>query len=555
MRVIKISSYILLFAFLTNSCKKDFLERAPGVNLSLDQVFADPILAEQFGDNSYQFRVADYMRWGTSNDRCSTSHISDEGVAQGDAMAGVLPFYQGLYHTTENEIGVVWDNCYKGIRNCNIMISRISKVPWTTNQDSSRIKGEQYFLRAFYYAELIKRFGNVPLFNKALEMTDEIDIPRSSYQECINFILSDLTIAESLLPLAYNAVSGPNTAASYGRTTSGTAKALRSRVLLYAASPRDNTTNDKSKWAAAAAASKAVMDMNLYSLQANYSTIINVSQSTEFIQIKVRGPRARLFTYLQDAMLSPGSGGDQGTMNPSQNHVDLYEMQATGKPITDATSGYDALNPYVGRDPRFYANVLYNDVPWEGRRMQMWDGGLDYKEGNVIYTATRYYNRKWWPEVFYVGSSATTFVNFIYFRYAEILLNYAEAQNEAVGPDISVYNAINQIRTRAVMPSLPAGLTQAQMRDRIRNERAVELAFEDHRWYDIMRWKIGVQTIAQPIKGMKVIKNANGTFGYSVITLASSYQRTYEEKQNFYPIPRREVQKSKGNLTQNPGWE
>src|ERR1044071_5359326 len=128
------------------------------------------------------------------------------------------------------------------------------------------------------------------------------------------------------------------------------------------------------------AAAKSVMDMNLYSLMPSYTTILSLNKSPEYILTKPRGPRARVFTYLQDAILSPGSGGDQGTNNPTQNHVDLYEM-ANGKAITDPTSGYDPQQPYVGRDPRFYANVLYNDVLWQGRRMQMYDGGLDYKAG------------------------------------------------------------------------------------------------------------------------------------------------------------------------------
>lgn len=524
MKIIKISCLLTLCLSVVEACKKDFLERAPGVNLTEEKVFADPVLAAGFADNSYQFRVSDYHRWGASNTRTSTAHISDESVAGGDAITSVIPFYQGLYHSTENDIGTVWDDSYKGIRNCNVMLSRADEVPWTAAQHPERIKGEQYFLRAFYYFELIRRFGGVPLIQKVYSINENIDIPRNTYDECVQFILADLDKAESMLPLDYNATSGPNTAANYGRATLGSAKALRSRVLLYAASPRDNPANDVTKWQKAAAAAKAVMDMNVYSLMPNYANLLNQNKSSEYILIKVRGPRSRVFTYLQDAILSPGSGGDQGTNNPTQNHVDLYEM-ANGKPITDPTSGYNPRQPYAGRDPRFYANILYNDVSWQGRRMQMYDGGQDYKEGNQTYSLTRYYIRKWWPEVIFAGSSGNALVNYIYFRYGEILLNYAEAQNEAVGPDVSVYTAINQIRTRAAMPNLPAGMTREEMRDRIRNERAIELAFEDQRWYDIMRWKTGPQVIAQPMKGMSVIKNANGSFTYQVITLGAGVQK------------------------------
>lgn len=552
-KIDQISLFAAALLLLCGACKKDFLERAPGVNLTLDKVFADPVLAAEFADNSYQFRVSDYHRWGASSTRTSTAHLSDESVAGGDALTSVVAFYQGLYHSTENDIGTVWDDSYKGIRNCNIVLSRIDPVPWTAAQDAKRIRGEQYFLRAFYYFELIKRFGAVPLIEKVYGLDENIDLARSTYDECVSFILADLDKAETMLPLEYNATSGPNTASNYGRATLGSARALRARTLLYAASPRDNPTGDAARWQKAAAAAKAVMDMNLYSLMPAYASMLSLNRSPEYILTKVRGPRSRVFTYLQDAILSPGSGGDQGTNNPTQNHVDLYEM-ANGKPITDPSSGYDPQQPYVGRDPRFYANVLYNDVPWQGRRMQMYDGGQDYREGNQTYSLTRYYIRKWWPEVISAASSGTALVNYIYFRYGEVLLNYAEAQNEAAGPDATVYNAINQIRTRAGMPNLPAGLTKTEMRNRIRNERAVELAYEDQRWYDIMRWKTGPQVIAQPMKGMNVTRNANGSFSYQVVTLPAGVQKIYTENQHYYPIPRREVQKSNSVLKQNPGW-
>jgi hypothetical protein len=241
-----------------------------------------------------------------------------------------------------------------------------------------------------------------------------------------------------------------------------------------------------------------------------------------------------------------------GHFNPTQNHVNLYEM-SNGLPITDPLSGYDPLSPYANRDPRFYANILYNDAPWQSRRMQMWNGGADFLAGSAAYTVTGYYCKKMWPEVFKTPGTQTAIINFIFFRYGEILLNYAEAQNEAVGPDASVYNAINQIRKRAGMPDLPAGLTKDQMRDRIRNERAVELAFEDHRLYDIQRWKKGVEIIARPVYGMNVVKNTDGKFTYTPGILPELNQRVFEDYMHLYPIPKTEIQKSK-NMVQNPGW-
>ncbi|MFC7000025.1 RagB/SusD family nutrient uptake outer membrane protein [Rufibacter roseus] len=534
------------------SCNDDFLDRAPNVNLSDDEIFADPLLASRFADNAYNHLIDDYARFNSH--RGTTSQASDEAVS-GNNDVSVRTLNLGTYHdhyerggAPLNDIRDVWNRAYSGIRITNVMLSKMNTVPWTGNPAPGRVKGEMHFIRAFLYFELAKRFGGVPIIERAYDVNESIDIPRSSYEEVVNFILADLKEAEVNLPEDYPI-------SDYGRATQGAAMALKSRVLLYAASPLHNPTNNTAKWATAAAAAKAVIDLEKYSLQSTYGNLLNVNQSPEYIMTKVRGPRSRT-GYLIDFLMSPGSGGAQGQYNPTQNHVDLYEMRATGKPILESGSGYDPQKPYEGRDPRFYDNILYNDAPWQGRKMEMWDGGRDYRDGNATYTATRYYVKKLWPEVYTSTSTQTALVNFVFFRYAEILLNYAEAQNEAVGPDASVYASINQVRARpsVSMPPLPEGLTKEQMRARIRNERAVELAFEDHRWYDIMRWKVGPEVVAQPMYGMNVVRNANGTFTYNRVLLPQNMQKVYLDYMHLYPIPRSEVYKSNGILQQNPGW-
>jgi starch-binding outer membrane protein, SusD/RagB family len=549
--IYKLSVTVLLLTLVV-SCNKDFLDRAPSVNLSEEDIFSNPVLASQYADNAYNSLIDEYARFNAH--RGITGQAADEAVS-GNNEISVRTLTNGTYHdhyerggASMNDISDVWGRAYGGIRVANKMLEMIDQVPWTVNQSPARIKGEMYFVRAFLYFELIKRFGGVPIVDHVYGPNENIDIPRNTYTECVNFIISDLKNAELLLPATYDNSNN-------GRATSGASKALRARVLLYAASTLNNEANDLEKWKAAAAAAKEVMDMNLYSLQATYADILNVASSPEYIMIKIRGPRA-IDGFLLDFAMSPGSGGAQGQLNPTQNHVDLYEMKTTGKPISDPTSGYNPQLPYSNRDPRLAANVLYNDAVWQGRKIEMWSGGRDYLSGNVTYTATRYYCRKLWPEVYIRNVSGTALVNFVYFRYAEVLLNYAEAQNEAVGPDASVYSAINQVRARTsvAMPPLPAGLTQSQMRDRIRNERAVELAFEDHRWYDIMRWKAGPQIVAQPMYGMNVVRNTNGTFTYSKELLPANMQKIYLDYMHRYPVPRSEIYKSKGILQQNQGW-
>ncbi|HUC81113.1 MAG TPA: RagB/SusD family nutrient uptake outer membrane protein [Flavisolibacter sp.] len=543
---------VLAVLLCNTACEKNFLDRAPSVNLTENDIFSNPVLASQFADNAYNHLVDDYGRFNVH--RGITGQASDEAVT-GNNEVSIRTLTNGNYHdhyerggSSLNDISDVWSRSYAGIRVTNRMLEKIADVPWTAVQSPSRIKGEMHFIRAFLYFELIKRFGGVPIIERTYGVNENIDLPRNTYDECVAFILADLTQAESLLPQDYNN-------SNYGRATIGAAKALRSRVLLYAASKLNNESGDAVKWKAAADAAKAVMDMNLYSLQPTYADILNVPTSPEYIMIKVRGPRP-IDGFMLDFAMSPGSGGAQGQLNPTQNHVDLYEMKTTGKPITDPTSGYNPQQPYANRDPRLAANILYNDAPWQGRRIEMWSGGKDYLAGNVTYTATRYYSRKMWPEPYVRNVAGTALLNFVFFRYAEILLNYAEAQNEAVGPDASVYAAINQIRARQSvgMPPLPANLNKDEMRKRIRNERAVELAFEDHRWYDIMRWKAGPEIVAQPMYGMNVVKNANGTFTYNPVLLPANMQKVYLDYMHRYPIPRNEIYKSKGILTQNPGW-
>ena len=543
------------------SCNKDFLDRTPGADLPEKKVFSDPTLAMNYADNAYNYLIDDYARFNSH--RGTTAQASDEAVS-GNTDVSIRTLNQGRFHDhyerggeSLNDIGDVWKRAYDGIRVTNTMLAKMSEVPWT-NQPVARIEGEMHFLRAFFYFELIKRFGGVPLVETPASIFDNVDIPRNTYQECVDFILKDLAAAE-ILP-------EDQSAANYGRATKGAVKALRARVLLYAASPLNNPNDDRGKWVLAAAAAKELIDMNKYTLAGQpYSTVMNMDYSPEYIMIKVRAPRA-IDGMLLDFVMSPGSGGAQGSMDPTQNHVDLYEMQASGLPINDPASGYNPQKPYDGRDPRFYANILYNNADWQGRKMGMWSQtanngivtyGADFRPNNIIYSATRYYCRKMWPEAYVRNTTQRALFNFIFFRYGEVLLNYAEAQNEAAqnnGERLLAIDAVNQVRTRAGMPALATNLDKTQLRAAIRQERAVELAFEDHRWYDLIRWKAAKDVVTQPMKGMDVVRNSDGSFTYNVVTLPSIYQKKFEDYMYLYPIPRNEVWKSNGVLTQNPNW-
>ncbi|WP_295120111.1 RagB/SusD family nutrient uptake outer membrane protein [uncultured Chitinophaga sp.] len=555
--------FIYLFSLVMTitmlSCQKDFLQRDVGIQTDLEEVFKDPLQASRYGDFTYTFSINDYGR--LSGYKGMTSQFTDESIAN-NAQAEVATMNSGQWlDGGAADVSGIYTQMYRGIRNANIMLQFMEKTPWTPEYNPNFIKGEQLYLRAYFYFELLRRFGGVVLLDQALDFTEASkDLPRSTYEETMAQILADVEQAITLLPLTNN--DWPNPAAQANRATGAAAMALKARLLMFDASPLNNAGNDAAKWQKAAAASKAIIDLGKYSLEPTYANVLTVANSVEYIRIWPRGGRGFIGTYLSDFLIPTSMGGAQSNLSPVQNHVDLYEMK-NGKPITDATSGYDPQSPYLNRDPRFYVNILYNNVTWQGRAIETWQtepnaqGVITYGRDHgtaISVTKTSYYLKRLWPEASRSGSTANALLNYVFYRYAEVLLNYAEAVNEASGPNEEVYKSVNAVRKRAVMPELPEGLSQEEMRARIRNERAVEFAFEDMRWWDILRWKKGAEIVARPMKGMKVIKNANGTFTYNVVDLPV-FQKVFTDRMYLYPIPRAEMNKTSGALIQNTGWE
>jgi len=311
----------------------------------------------------------------------------------------------------------------------------------------------------------------------------------------------------------------------------------------------NNSSNDVTLWQKAAAVSKELIDTKAHALYSSYANIFNYSvaaYNTEVIFATAANARNDIET--NNAPVS--YDGALGRTNPTQELVDAYEMK-TGLPITDPASGYDPANPYLNRDPRLALSIFYNGSVFKSVAVNTTVGGKDGSDKSINATKTGYYMSKFlsgsatWNQV----TNTTVRRPWVIFRYAEILLNYAEAQNEAIGPDASVYDAINQVRKRAGIANLPAGLTQSQMRDRIRNERRIELAFEEHRFFDVRRWKIGDQVLAKPVTGMKIV--SNGTLlTYQRFTVEN---RVFSEKNYRYPIPQSEKDKTT-KLVQNVGW-
>jgi len=406
---------------------------------------------------------------------------------------------------------------------------------------------EARFLRAFFYFELAKRYGSVPLITEVLDAEDANTVTQVSFDSLVNFIVSECDTCINILPASFSDFPEGET----GRATQGAAMALKARVLLYAASPLHNREEDIEKWVLAAETSYAIIDSMQYELEADYARIVNNPVSNELIFGRNEGASN---AFERKNFPIGFEGGNTGTC-PSQNLVDSYEMQTTGLAIDDPASGYDANFPYQDRDPRLEKTIVVNNAMWKGVQIETWYGGA-HAQPKVGATKTGYYLRKHIIESINLDPTNTTRKKhtWVLFRFGEVLLNYAEAMNEVYGPDdpagntLSAVDAVNMLRARAEMPEFPAGMSQSDFREKLRNERRVELAFEDHRFWDIRRWKIGETTTE--IMGVIIGTNPFGNFAYQKILVQ---ERIFEDRMNLYPIPQTELYLN-SNLIQNPGW-
>ena len=541
---------------LMTACKKDYLNITPTDRLSDASVLADSSLFEDYIINRYMgVRLQDKEGEGTPPgfgrgfEYALWSSVTDESIYNNDDNTWLIQRGQ-LAPENTGIAGTIWARSYRSIRECNYALQNIQQVAMS-DEHRNRLIGELEFIRAFRYQDLIRNYGGVVLLgDKVTEINDDLTDPalfaRASLQDCIAYAVSQLDDAAQKLPLD----NGSGWA--LGRATKGAAMALKSRLLLYAASPLYNVGS----WSDAAAAAKAVMDLGKYSLyQGGYRDLFLNQDNSEVIFERLYTINAR-HVCLEVANGPNGYDGWGGNV-PLQNLVDDYEMD-NGKPITDPTSGYDSTQPYLNRDPRFYATILYNDAPYRSSEVETYlPSGKDSKDGpsNWNTSKTGYYLKKFMNDSYPIDNPWAVAGNqpWIYIRYAEVLLNYAEAQNEAVGPDAMVYAAINSIRARSSvnMPPLPAGMSQAAMRDAIRKERRIELAFEEHRFYDVRRWKIADVTENTPAYGITVTKTGS-TYKYTKMIALDG--RQFSEKNYWLPIPRAEIQASNNQLQQNPGY-
>lgn len=533
---------ILILAILAMnvlSCQKDVLDKVDLTALSSEAVWADINMIGGVINNLY----TDIPGWDW---RCY-DHIGDEA----------RQLYAGRYPNAYNLPGNYGPTVQTPLDNWNYM--KIRKVnDALVNLEASELDplaikkytAEVKFLRALEYFLMAKRYGGLPLVTKPLTLDDELLIPRSTSDETFKFIVDEFTEAAKL----FAEVGVIQT--KDGKACQGSALAFKAKALLYWASPLFNPSNDLSRWTAAADAAKAVMDLGKYSLQSDFLQIFRDANSNEVIfKVNYKYPER---THGRMASFNPISiaVGDAGQGFVLQELVDAFPM-LNGKAITDPASGYNDQEPYKDRDPRLWATVVWNGAAFRGTTIWSYKGAKD-GVGSQYATITGYYTRKAINEkltdINYGKGDDTPF---IYIRYADILLSYAEALNEASGPSEAIYSILEQIRTRAGLtdPSVPRSHTKASMRDFIRNERYIELALEQERTWDIRRWKIAEQLLdGKKFHGMLPEKLADGTFKYTRISVDDAINIVFKEKQYLQPVPYSEILLNP-KLTQNPGWE
>jgi hypothetical protein len=542
---------------ILGGCKK-YLDYEEQSMLSYDDIFNTQSRAKAVLSNIYNYLPSDF----SSVDGAMRSSASDD-AEHVDEYSDIQKFNNGSWNAIET-VDDVWGRMYTGIRQANSFIKysageTFSYLKYNQGYDQLMNEYNLYtyearFLRAFFYFELSKRYRNLPLVTDILTPEEANKVVPQPYDSIVKFIVDECDEVATRLPVNYAAFVNKES----GRATKGSALALKARALLYAASPLHNTANDRNKWIDAAKAAKEVIDQlgATYSPLPAYTAISNNLSSKELI-LERRQAADRNFEQSNTAI--GFIGGNTGTC-PTQNLVDAYEMKASGLGIGEVNSGYNASNPYNGRDPRLAMTVLYNGSTWKSVPLQIWNGGLNAPPA-LNATKTGYYLKKHMVESVSLNpvSLTTANHNWVIFRYGEILLNYAEAMNEAYGPDIAgpaplaltARAAVNLIRARTgvAMPPFPSGMTQSAFRDKLRNERRVELAFEDHRFWDIRRWKIGNSTTM--IRGMDLAKDpVTGVISFNPKVVET---RVWSDGMYLYPIPQAEIFKN-SNLQQNPGW-
>jgi len=554
--------YILLITLPFAACNDDFLDREPLDRISSESVFNDPALIEAYLYKTYNYLQSGYGFLNYDVPGVDTTAYSDQGAYIIDCLSDVLTNKSAwprtnsviipgqIFPNTEMEGLDIWERAYVSIRLTNSFLYNLEESELPADY-VTRIKAEVRFIRALNYFELVRRYGDVPLIKElqSLDNYEKIFVSRDKAGEVYSFIDEELTSAAAILPSAKDLPQE-----QIGRATKEACWALNGRAQLYA-----------KNYTRSAEMSNLVIESNNFELAADYNALFQSygGDKEVIFEIMFNGAdKGHSFDLLAFPFSRRSDWGSQ--FLPTQEIVDSYEM-TNGLAITEPGSGYDPQNPFVNRDSRMQASILYHGNEFKGDPILValssdpdvlpHDTDAPLITGN--HTTTGYYLKKMLDE----GQDdsppgGTGKTSWKEIRLAEVLLNYAEAQNEAVGPDQTVYDAINKVRDRAGQPDLPVGLSKEEMFDRIVQERKVELFAEGFRFWDLRRWRMAIEVLHdKKVHGMYITKDANNPDNLTYEIVEAPNRPTYVFLEHFYllPIPQGEMDKNP-NLTQNPGY-
>lgn len=522
------------------------------------------------------YRQVDYD-FGNYYSGAVLGSASDESeyAITGNSIEG---FYNGSWSPT-NAKSAIWSDSYTGIADCNLVLKefqglKFDELVLNSDYDQQMYRYHNYnyearFWRAYFYFNLVRQYGAVPLITENMTTDEKNTASRTSADNIFNYIFSECDdIKDSIVKDYSNLGSMALNEQETGRANNLAVLALKARAALYWASPLFNTKNDMERWYKAALYNKQLIDACVarnMKLAPSYETLWatdNWSNSNITCEI-IYGRRVGSISTFEGYNYPAGIEGGNGGNCPTQTLVDAYEMQNTGLGIKETGSDYNESNPYTGRDPRFAVTIAKNgDTKWPASNttaLQTYYGGLN-AEPLTGSTPTGYYLKKYCHSAISLASSSkykTDNHTWITFRLGEFYLNYAEAVYKYLGSPyskttefpMSAVESINKIRARVSMPNFPTTLTNDAFWKKYENERMVELAFEGHRFWDVRRWKEG-DAYFKSIQEMKLTKNADGTFTYT----RKVVNRSWDDKMYLFPIPQSERMKNP-NLTQNPGWK
>jgi hypothetical protein len=555
--------YIFLLIFstfiLTNCSEEGLLEETDLDQVDTEKVYSDvertrAVLMDLYArmrelTNAASGTFSRMESMGTTNSLLD--NVTDDGggmAGKSKALPAVNRMVTGGITSSVNFLAFTnpWNWYYRAIRNANQFLANVDRSP-LGDTEKKYAKAEARFLRALYYHELMRWFGGLVITTDVLDPFAFETTKRENLETTVRFIAAEFDAVgqPGVLPETWDDDS------NYGRITRGAALAYKARTLLYGASPLYKNNGTTVTWQEAADAAKEVMDLNVYQLyydavdvNKSYSRLFNERANNETILQYLRPDDNDLYNNF------PTEDGwnvnkEVGTI-PTQQLIDCYDMLDGSEPILgyngdafspiiNPASGYDEQNPYANRDPRLTQSILYDGATWP-RVNDVVNKKLDLSK--PFRWLSGYYLVKYLDDRIDHLKGGKTSMNFQMMRYAEVLLNYAEAINEAADNAQNRQLAVaqlNAIRNRAGITGTlnAADFTQAKLRERIRKERRVELSYEEHRFFDIRRWEIAMDVLNKPAVG---IAKDNGQYVRIKIE-----DRIFNQRMYFMPIPLSDV--------------